>query len=60
MTPPPSEHRSSTPSKSITGNILAVSSGDSNVTLWKEALDGSWSQVSRVEDVAATGGKGAD
>jgi hypothetical protein len=39
---------------------LAVSSGDSNVTLWKEALDGSWSQVSRVEDVAATGGKGAD
>ncbi|KAL3764330.1 hypothetical protein ACHAW5_003466 [Stephanodiscus triporus] len=46
-------------SQSITGNILAVSSGDSNVTLWKEALDGSWSQVSRVEDVA-TSGKGAD
>ena len=36
---------------SVTGNILAVSSGDSNVTLWKEALDGSWSQVSQVEDV---------
>ena len=37
---------------SITGNILAVSSGDSTVTLWKEGLDGSWSQVSQVEDVA--------
>ncbi|KAL3815285.1 hypothetical protein ACHAXA_010096 [Cyclostephanos tholiformis] len=44
---------------SITGNILAVSSGDSNVTLWKEGLDGSWSTVSRVEDIATTtGGKG--
>lgn len=42
---------------SITGNILAVSSGDSTVTLWKEGLDGSWSQVSQVEDVAA-GNKG--
>ena len=39
---------------SITGNILAVSSGDSNITLWKEALDGTWSNVSKVEDVAAT------
>jgi protein transport protein SEC13 len=39
---------------SVTGNILAVSSGDSNVTLWKEALDGSWSQVSQVEDVAGS------
>jgi protein transport protein SEC13 len=38
---------------SITGNILAVSSGDSNITLWKEALDGTWSNVSKVEDVAA-------
>jgi len=42
---------------SITGNILAVSSGDSTVTLWKEGLDGSWSQVSQVEDVAG-GNKG--
>lgn len=39
---------------SITGNILAVSSGDSNITLWKEALDGTWSNVSKVEDVVAT------
>jgi len=37
---------------SITGNILAVSSGDSTVTLWKEGLDGSWRQVSQVDDVA--------
>mmetsp|Transcript_31421 Transcript_31421/g.66548 ORF Transcript_31421/g.66548 Transcript_31421/m.66548 type:complete len:667 (-) Transcript_31421:268-2268(-) len=44
---------------SITGNILAVSSGDSTVTLWKEGLDGSWSQVSQVEDVAG-GSKGDD
>ena len=44
---------------SITGQILAVSSGDSNVTLWKEGLDGVWSQVSKVED-AASGNKGDD
>jgi protein transport protein SEC13 len=44
---------------SITGNILAVSSGDSNVSLWKEGLDGSWSQVSQVDDVASSG-KAAD
>jgi protein transport protein SEC13 len=39
---------------SITGNILAVSSGDSNITLWKEALDGTWSNVSKVEDAVTT------
>jgi protein transport protein SEC13 len=39
---------------SVTGNILAVSSGESNVTLWKEGLNGSWSQVSQVEDVASS------
>lgn len=35
---------------SVTGHLLAVSSGDSDVTLWKESLDGQWSQVSTVED----------
>jgi len=47
---------------SITGNILAVSSGDSTVTLWKEGLDGMWSQVSQVEDVVIGSGdnKGAE
>jgi len=42
---------------SVTGNILAVSSGDSSVTLWKEGLDGSWTEVSRVEDVAKEAGE---
>jgi len=47
---------------SVTGSILAVSSGDSNVTLWKAGLDGVWRQVSQVEDVAggdAAGGSAA-
>jgi len=35
---------------SLTGNILAVSSGDDCVTLWKQTLDGTWMQVSSVLD----------
>jgi len=35
---------------SLTGNILAVSSGDTDVTLWKQAVDGSWLNVSTVQD----------
>ncbi|KAL4570749.1 hypothetical protein LXL04_026410 [Taraxacum kok-saghyz] len=31
---------------SLTGNLLAVASGDNNVTLWKEAVDGEWQQIS--------------
>ncbi|XP_021741791.1 protein transport protein SEC13 homolog B-like [Chenopodium quinoa] len=34
---------------SLTGNLLAVADGDNNVTLWKEAVDGEWQQVSTVE-----------
>eukprot|EP00899_Mesostigma_viride_P021187 jgi/Mesvir1/2906/Mv13977-RA.1 len=34
---------------SITGNILAVSCSDNEVTLWKEGVDGKWSQVSTVQ-----------
>jgi len=30
---------------SVTGHMLAVSSGDSTVTLWKAGLDGKWTQV---------------
>ena len=30
---------------SVTGNILAVSDSNSSVSLWKEALDGQWQQV---------------
>jgi len=39
---------------SVTGNILAVSSGDSTVTLWKQNLDKTWGQVSMVEDSKGT------
>lgn len=31
---------------SLTGNILAVSDASNSVTLWKEAVDGQWAQVS--------------
>jgi len=34
---------------SLTGNILAVAEGNNNVTLWKEAVDGEWQQVTTVE-----------
>jgi protein transport protein SEC13 len=37
---------------SVTGHLLAVSSGDSSVTLWKEGLNGQWSQVATVDDAA--------
>jgi len=35
---------------SVTGSILAVSSGDNHVSLWKHALEGNWVQVSSVQD----------
>lgn len=35
---------------SITGAILAVSSGDATVTLWKRTMGGVWTQVSTVEE----------
>jgi protein transport protein SEC13 len=34
---------------STSGNILAVSCGDNKVTLWKEGLNGEYSQISEVE-----------
>jgi len=37
---------------SVTGNILAVSSADNKVTLWKESLDGEWSRISAMDDPA--------
>lgn len=36
---------------SVTGGILAVSDSKGNVTLWKEAIDGQWQQIS--QDAAA-------
>ena len=36
---------------SVTGGILAVSDSKANVSLWKEAIDGQWQQIS--DNVAA-------
>ena len=33
---------------SLTGNILAVSSGNDKVALWKETVDGKWDEVSEI------------
>ncbi|KAI8846613.1 WD40-repeat-containing domain protein [Chytridium lagenaria] len=35
---------------SVSGNILAVSSGDNKVTLWKENLDGEYGQIGDVTE----------
>lgn len=35
---------------SVTGHMLAVSSGDNDVTLWKSGLDGKWSRMETVDD----------
>eukprot|EP01105_Mastigella_eilhardi_P010626 TRINITY_DN2476_c0_g1_i3.p1 TRINITY_DN2476_c0_g1~~TRINITY_DN2476_c0_g1_i3.p1 ORF type:complete len:303 (-),score=73.94 TRINITY_DN2476_c0_g1_i3:150-1058(-) len=38
---------------SITGNVLAVSSGQNKVTLWKESPDNEWKQIAAPEAEAA-------
>jgi len=35
---------------SVMANILAVSQGDNNVSLWKQSLDGTWQNLSNVKD----------
>lgn len=35
---------------STTGHMLAVSSGDSDVTLWKLGVDGKWAQLASVDE----------
>jgi len=35
---------------SVTGTVLAISSGDHKVTLWKQSVDESWIQISSVEE----------
>eukprot|EP01129_Flabellula_baltica_P001065 TRINITY_DN10981_c0_g1_i1.p1 TRINITY_DN10981_c0_g1~~TRINITY_DN10981_c0_g1_i1.p1 ORF type:complete len:291 (+),score=73.90 TRINITY_DN10981_c0_g1_i1:138-1010(+) len=35
---------------SITGNILAVSAGENQVTLWKESLDNVWQKISDLSE----------
>lgn len=33
---------------SVTGNVLAVSTGDQKVSLWKQAIDEQWIQISSI------------
>jgi len=33
---------------SVTGNILAISSGDNTVSLWKESHDGQWRELQKL------------
>ncbi|RKP25195.1 WD40-repeat-containing domain protein [Syncephalis pseudoplumigaleata] len=35
---------------SLSGNVLAVSSGDNKITLWKESLKGEWECISEMEE----------
>jgi len=35
---------------SVTGNILAVSGGDNQVTLWKDNLHGEWEQIGQLSE----------
>lgn len=39
---------------SVTGHMLAVSSGDNDVSLWKAGLDGKWSKMTTVDDEVST------
>jgi len=39
---------------SVTGNVLAVSGGDSQVSLWKENLMGDWEQIGQLSEDGAT------
>eukprot|EP00041_Stephanoeca_diplocostata_P029221 m.857239 g.857239 ORF g.857239 m.857239 type:complete len:199 (+) comp23519_c0_seq23:1185-1781(+) len=39
---------------SLTGNMLAVSSAESKVTLWKEGIDGTWTQIGDLEGSSGT------
>merc|ERR1712174_122403 len=41
----------------VTGNVLAISSGEGDVTLWKQKLDGSWKKMSTVEGEADSSAK---
>lgn len=38
---------------STTGNILAVSSGDHKVSLWKQSVDENWIQISAVDETTS-------
>jgi protein transport protein SEC13 len=34
---------------SLSGNVLAVSTGDNKVTLWKERLSGGWENIKTID-----------
>eukprot|EP00607_Mallomonas_marina_P009901 CAMPEP_0182419684 /NCGR_PEP_ID=MMETSP1167-20130531/4084_1 /TAXON_ID=2988 /ORGANISM="Mallomonas Sp, Strain CCMP3275" /LENGTH=305 /DNA_ID=CAMNT_0024594737 /DNA_START=64 /DNA_END=981 /DNA_ORIENTATION=+ len=38
---------------SVTGNVLAVSTGDHKVTLWKQSVDETWVQISALDEDTA-------
>jgi protein transport protein SEC13 len=35
---------------SLSGNVLAVSTGDNKVTLWKEKLSGGWENIKSIDE----------
>jgi protein transport protein SEC13 len=35
---------------SLSGNVLAVSTGDNKVSLWKERLSGGWEMVKTIDE----------
>lgn len=35
---------------SLSGNVLAVSTGDNKVSLWKEKLTGGWENIKTIEE----------
>eukprot|EP00980_Cylindrotheca_fusiformis_P019073 scaffold6433_cov125-Cylindrotheca_fusiformis.AAC.15 len=39
---------------SVTGHMLAVSSGDNDVSLWKAGIDGTWSKMDTMADTGAS------
>lgn len=42
---------------SLTGHILAVSSGDSDVALWKKGMDGVWYPMESIQENTAAAGQ---
>ncbi len=47
---PPFEHVAWRVSWSQSGNVLAVSTGDNRISLWKEKLVGGWELIQTVDE----------
>lgn len=54
------KHKVWSVSWSVMGNILAVSHGDNQVSLWKQAIDGRWKSLSSLRDSKAKAGKSTE